>query len=91
MESDAVGRAAQRSSVPFMAIRAVADPAERAIPAWLAEAIGDGGRRLHVVADGALANPSDVPRLLRLARDRRSALAALSRVARDAGPLFALR
>jgi adenosylhomocysteine nucleosidase len=92
MESDAVGRAAQRSSVPFMAIRAVVDPVERAIPAWLGEAIGDSGRpRLHVVARGALANPSDVPRLFRLARDRRSALAALSRVARDAGPLFALR
>ena len=92
MESRAVARAAQRSGVPFMAIRAVADPAERAIPPWLAEAIDDSGRpRLHVVAAGALANPFDVPRLFRLARDRRAALAALSRVALDAGPLFALR
>jgi adenosylhomocysteine nucleosidase len=92
MESHAVGRVAQQRGVPFMTIRAVADPAERAIPAWLGEAIDDGGRpRLRVVSRGALANPSDVPRLFRLARDRRSALAALSRVARDAGPLFVLR
>jgi adenosylhomocysteine nucleosidase len=92
MESGAVARAAQRSGVPFMAIRAVADPAERAIPAWLAEAIGSSGRaRLHLVAAGALAKPSDLPQLFRLARDQRAALAALSRVALDAGPLFALR
>jgi adenosylhomocysteine nucleosidase len=92
MESHAVGRTARRSGVPFIAIRAVADPAKRAIPAWLGEAIDGGGRpRLHVVARGALANPSDVPSLFRLARDRGAALAALSRVARDAGPLFTLR
>jgi adenosylhomocysteine nucleosidase len=92
MESHAVARAAQRSSVPFMAIRAVADPAERTIPAWLAATIGNNGRpRLRVVAKGVLAHLSDVPRLFRLARDRRAALAALRRVALDAGPLFALR
>ncbi len=92
MESHAVARAAQRSRVPFMAIRAVADPAERTIPAWLAATIGNNGRpRLRVVAKGVLAHLSDVPRLFRLARDQRAALAALRRVALDAGPLFALR
>jgi adenosylhomocysteine nucleosidase len=91
MESGSVARAAQRSGVPFMAIRAVADPAERAIPVWLAEVIGSDGRpRLHRLAAGALANPLDLPQLFRLARHRRAALAALSRVALDAGPLFAL-
>jgi adenosylhomocysteine nucleosidase len=91
MESHAVARAAQRSGVPFMAIRAVADPAERAVPAWLAEVIGSDGRpRLHKLAAGALANRLDLLQLFRLARDQRAALAALSRVALDAGPLFAL-
>ena len=91
MESHAVARAAQRSSVPFLAIRAVADPAERTVPAWLAATIGDSGRpRLRVVAKGALAHLSDVPRLFRLARDQRAALAALRRVALDVGPSFAL-
>ena len=92
MESHEVARAAQRSSVPFLAIRAVADPAERAVPAWLAATIGDSGRpRLRMIAEGALAHLSDVPRLFRLGRDQRAALAALRRVALDAGPLFALR
>ena len=92
MESHAIAGAARRSSVPFLAIRAVADPAARAVPAWLAETIGDSGRpRLRVVAKGALAHASDVPLLFRLALDRRAALAALRRVALDAGPLFALR
>jgi adenosylhomocysteine nucleosidase len=91
MESQAVARAAQRSGVPFMSVRAVADPAERGIPAWLAEAIDGNGRpRLRVVAAGVLANPWDFRRLFRLARDQRAALAALDRVALRAGPFFAL-
>jgi adenosylhomocysteine nucleosidase len=91
MESHAVARAAQRSGVLFMAIRAVADPAERAVPAWLAKVVdSDGQPRLHKLAAGALANPLDLPQLFKLARDQRAALAALSRVALDAGPLFAL-
>jgi hypothetical protein len=37
-----------------------------------------------------LANPWDLRRLFRLARDQRAALAALDRVALRAGPFFAL-
>ena len=75
-----------------MALRAVADPAERGIPEWLAGAIDPSGRpRLSVVAKGAFAHPWDVPRLLTLARDQRAALRALRRVAFDAGPLLAFR
>ena len=75
-----------------MAVRAVADPAERGIPEWLAGAINRRGRpRLLVVAKGALAHPWDVPRLLTLARDQRAALRALRRVALDAGPTLAFR
>lgn len=92
MESHAVGRAARRSGVPFMAVRAVADPSDRAIPAWLTRAIDASGKpRVSVVAVGALAHLSDVPQLFRLARDQRAALRALRRAAVDAGPLFACR
>jgi hypothetical protein len=74
-----------------MSVRAVADPAERGIPAWLAEAIDGNGRpRLRVVATGVLANPWDLRRLFGLAREQRAALAALDRVALRAGPFFAL-
>ena len=92
MESHAVGRAAHRSGVPFMAMRAVADPSDRAIPAWLTGAINAAGRpRIPVVAVGALAHLSDLPQLLRLARDQRMAIRALRRAAVDAGPLLAFR
>lgn len=92
MESHAVGRAARRSGVPFMVMRAVADPFDRAIPAWLTTAIDASGKpRISAVAVGALAHLSDVPQLLRLARDQRAALRALRRAAVDAGPLLACR
>ena len=92
MESHAVGRAARRSGVPFMAMRAVADPSDRAIPAWLTTAIDASGKpQVLVVAAGALVHPSDVPQLFRLARDQRAALRALRRAAIDAGPLLAFR
>ena len=39
MESQAIARMARQAGVPFMAVRAVADPAERGIPEWLAGAI----------------------------------------------------
>jgi adenosylhomocysteine nucleosidase len=92
MESQAIGRMARQAGVPFVAVRAVADPAERAIPEWLADAIDTSGKpRLSVVAKGALAHSSDVPRLLTLARDQRAALRALRRVALDAGPSLAYR
>jgi adenosylhomocysteine nucleosidase len=92
MESQTIGRMAQQAGVPFMAMRAVADPAERVIPEWLVTTIDTKGKpRLSVVAKGALAHPWDVPRLRTLARDQRAALRALRRVALDAGPLLALR
>lgn len=92
MESQAIARMARQAAVPFMAVRAVADPAERVIPKWLTDAIGPKGKpRLSVIATGALAYPWDVRRLLTLARDQRAALGALRRVALDAGPLLALR
>jgi adenosylhomocysteine nucleosidase len=92
MESQAIGRMARQAGVPFMAVRAVADPAERGIPEWLAGAIDMRGKpRLSVVAKGALAHPRDVRRLLTLARDQRAALQALRGVALDAGPSLAFR
>jgi adenosylhomocysteine nucleosidase len=92
MESHAVARVAHRAALPFAALRAVADPAERSVPAWLAGTVDAEGRlRLRAIAAGACAHPADFPRLIRLARDQRAATAALSRVALDAGPFLAFR
>jgi adenosylhomocysteine nucleosidase len=92
MESHAVARAARQAGTPFLAMRAIVDPAERAIPHWLPGIIDGHGRpRIAAVLAGLARNPRDVPALLRLARDQRVALRALHRATVNAGPLFALR
>lgn len=90
MESHAVAEVAHARRVPFLVIRAIADPAERRLPAWLTGVIGETGRpRLPVLLKGLAAHPADVADLIRLAGDARRGLATLSRVAAGAGPLLA--
>jgi hopanoid-associated phosphorylase len=92
MESHVVAKAAARAGVPFIAVRAIADPAERAIPsAALAGLAPDGGTRpLAVLARLAL-RPWQVPSVVRLAADSAAALEALRGVAlRDFRRLFSL-
>lgn len=89
MESLALGRVARQAALPFLAIRAVADPADRAPPAWAMESVDAAGHVRPFVALGALLRrPAEIPTASRLARDSRAALATLRRVAARAGPLF---
>jgi adenosylhomocysteine nucleosidase len=82
MESHVVAEAAARRGVPFIALRAIADPAGRAIPpAALAGLAPDGRTRpLAVLARLAL-RPWQIPELMRLAADSAAALKALRGVA----------
>jgi adenosylhomocysteine nucleosidase len=90
MESHAVAELAAARHVPFLVIRAVADPAERRLPAWLSGVIGADGRPLpRPLLSGLATHPSDLAALLRLGGDARRALKTLRRVAAGAGPLFA--
>lgn len=82
MESHIVAREAAKAGLPFLAVRAVSDPAGGAIP-WAAHAAlsADGrARPLAVVARLVLA-PWQLPGLLALARNTRAALGALGGVA----------
>lgn len=90
MESTAVGRAAAAAGVPFLVVRVILDPADRAIPGWLAATLDSRGKPLpgRLLA-GLAGHPGDLPALLRLARDERVAAAALGGVALDAGPRLA--
>ena len=89
MESHAVAATAARLGVPFLVIRGIADTAEHTVPAWLAGVIDAEGRaRLGAVAAGLLAHPGDVATLIALGRASGRALAALRRLALDAGPSF---
>ncbi|MGZ8995852.1 MAG: phosphorylase family protein [Rhodospirillales bacterium] len=92
MESHAVAEVAARRDVPFLVIRAIADPADRRLPPWLGSVIGADGRPLPAALLGGLArNPADLVALIRLAGDSRRGLRTLRGVAAGAGTLLAFR
>ncbi len=92
MESHAVARVARDRGLPFVALRAIADPAARSIPAIAREGLGPDGqiRALRVVGQ-LLRQPQHLPTLVRLASDTRAGLTALGRAASVLGapPFFA--
>lgn len=82
MESHAVAGVAKTTGVPFIAIRAIGDPASRAIPrAALAGLAPDGRTRALPVLAALLKRPKDIAGLFRIARDTNAALVALKRAA----------
>ncbi len=90
MESHVVARAAAAAGVPFVAIRVVGDPSNRAIPRAALAGLGEDGR----VAGGAVARalllrPWECIDMMALALDTGRAMRRLRRVGRRAGPLLA--
>jgi hopanoid-associated phosphorylase len=83
LESGAVAEACAAKGVPFAVLRAVADPAGRAIPAFALKGLAEDGRtRALPVILGLLRRPWELPALLGLARDNRAALSSLGAAAR---------
>lgn len=89
MESHAVAAVAREAGLPFLVVRAIADPAQRSVPSWALSGLAADGRTrpLAVLARLAL-RPWEAPGLLALARDSAAAMASLRRVA-DFSALFA--
>ena len=86
MESHGAARAAARANVPFLAIRAIADPAGRALPAAALTAVApDGSTRALKTLTAAVRDPGQFPELFQLGQDSNAALKTLRR---DLGPLF---
>lgn len=82
MESHAVAIAAGRAERPWIALRAVADPAGRGLPRAVVAAFGrEGGFRLDTVFGALLRHPGDIRDFVRFAGAGRRALAGLRRVA----------
>lgn len=82
MESHIVARAAADAQLPFLAVRAVADPASRAVPEWALDGIGpDGATRIAPIILNVVKRPRRAAALYRLWRDNAAAEAALRRVA----------
>ncbi len=87
LESAAVAEACAANGKPFAVLRAVADPADRAIPGFAMAGLDDqGNTRLLPILVGLLRQPQALPALLRLAGDSRRALDALGAAARLLGP-----
>ncbi len=79
MESHAVAESAAALGLPFIALRAIADPADRIIPPSAALAVApDGGIRPLPVLAGLARRPGDFGPLLHLKQDSQAALDALS-------------
>jgi len=80
MESHGAARAATRAGVPFLAIRAIADPAHRALPkAALGAVAPDGSTRVLSTLIQCAKAPGDFPALLQLGSDSNKALKTLRR------------
>ncbi len=82
LESFAVARVAHDAGIPFLAVRAIADPAWRIVPDAAMRALRTDGRLNPLGALGGLvAKPWEAWDFARLAWDGRAAFAALRRVA----------
>jgi adenosylhomocysteine nucleosidase len=87
MESHEVAAVASAAGIPFVVIRAIADPYDRVIPQAALEMLRPDGRvRVHGVLGGVIRQPGQLIALLRLGRESAAALATLPRAALLAGP-----
>lgn len=81
MESAAVAEVAQRAEVPFVAIRAISDPADMVLPTCALEAVDEHGRTRPLRLLRSLArHPKEFPILLLLRRNFTMAQNTLSSV-----------
>ena len=91
MESHLAARAAQNAGVPFAALRAVTDPADRSLPH--AATVGmraDGRVDLPAILASLARQPGQLPGLIRTGLDARKAFAALLRCRQLLGSGFAV-
>ena len=89
MESHAVARVAAAAGVPFVVIRAISDPSNRALPRAAVVGITQEGRiDGGAVAGALLRRPWECIDMLTLALDGAQAMHRLRRVGRRAAPLL---
>ncbi len=88
MESAAVAAVAAAAHLPFLVVRAVADPATVAVPAAALAAVGDDGRLRPAGVARLLLHPDLWPTLAATGRSFRRAVAGLDRLAAIAGAVL---
>lgn len=86
MESAGIAALARERKVPFLVIRAIADPADVRVPPWVAGVLDPaGGVRAVALFLRLITRPADVPALLALGRHFAAACRTLRRVVALAG------
>ena len=89
MESAALARAARQAGIPFLVIRAIADPACGTIPDSVTAAIGgDGEVSIAKLMGTLLTRPRQWPQLIQLSRWFGAAQDTLMQAAKRAGPFM---
>lgn len=89
MESHIAARVAAAHGLPFAILRVVSDTSDYTLPPAALDAIGpDGKPKIANVLRSVLAKPSQIPALIRTARDSERALAELFRCLDLLGPGF---
>lgn len=89
MESASIALVAKAAGVPFMAIRAITDGPEMAIPQSILNSIDEFGRAcLFKLFPYLTKRPAELMALVRLRRNFQAARATLTRVVRQAGSNF---
>jgi adenosylhomocysteine nucleosidase len=87
MESHLVARLAHRHGVPFAVLRAVSDPAHRALPIAAQAGLKPNGEAdIGAVLKSLLRRPGELPALLRTAREAGAAFRALGNARHLLGP-----
>jgi len=91
MESHRAGAFARARNLPFAVVRAVSDPAARALPPLAAKAVTPkGGVDLALVLRELSREPAQIVDLIRAGLDSRAAFSTLRRVGPLLGPLLRL-
>jgi hopanoid-associated phosphorylase len=89
MESHWVATVATVAGLPFLVVRALADPYDQVVPQVAREALRPDGRvRIRATLGGVIRQPGELMALLRLGRQSARGLASLRRAATRAGPAF---
>jgi adenosylhomocysteine nucleosidase len=88
LESHRVASAAGRARLPFLVFRVIADAADRDLPPAALVPLSKSGHPSVRVLGSIVARPGQIPDLLRLARETRSALEALRQGARALGAVL---
>ena len=89
MESAVIAAAAGEAKLPFVAVRAISDPSDQALPSAVAEGTRDGNLNLGRLALDVVRRPGQIGNLVRLGLNTRKARGTLELVCRVVGSGFA--